>query len=72
MEKNTLIQTKSLPTKSEVQLENAPNFNLLDYDGKTVSLADFVGNNSSLIPGRYGILYLRTISYFSWYSFVYK
>jgi thiol-disulfide isomerase/thioredoxin len=41
--KNAPIQKRPLPTKSEVQLEKAPNFKLLDYDGKTVSLADFAG-----------------------------
>jgi thiol-disulfide isomerase/thioredoxin len=41
--KNAPIQKRPLPTKSETQLEKAPNFKLLDYDGKIVSLADFAG-----------------------------
>lgn len=31
------------PTRQETQLEKAPNFNLQDYSGKTINLADFAG-----------------------------
>lgn len=33
----------SAPTEQEAKLEKAPNFSLQDYNGKTVSLADFTG-----------------------------
>lgn len=32
-----------VPTAQETKLEKTPNFSLQDYNGKTVSLADFVG-----------------------------
>lgn len=38
-------ETTNAPTGEETQLEKVPNFSLQDYEGKTVSLADFAGKS---------------------------